>query len=369
MFLSDPPENPEAAYLYQEDLDDGGYVMNLTRLWAWRPEVTEAFVALRALVTEGSTLSPREVAVIVVTATSALGDSYCSLVWGGKLAAAADPPAAAAVILGGEASSLTAREAALATRSSSTSAGSVELGALATLRVQRRAHVEFAAHVRGKHDRSYLEQLVERLGVVLDRPVRTLSKGNRQKIGVLLALMHRPELLILDEPTSGLDPLMQDEFARLMRETVAEGRTVFLSSHELDEVQRIVDRVAIIKQGRLLVTDTVEGLRQKAPRTIEFRFAGGVDPAVFAAIEGVRVLESEDGHIALSLHGDVAPLPLPPREQQPARLVARPSMTAPDASGCCRVCCHTRWQPSRNGQLRPGAALATGAPSGSNCIS
>ena len=139
-------------------------------------------------------------------------------------------------------------------------------------RLTGRRHVDFAARVRGMKDRTFLDQLVERFGVMLDRPVRTLSKGNRQKIGVVLALMHRPELLILDEPTSGLDPLMQEEFARVIRETVAEGRTVFLSSHELDEVQRVVDRVAIIKEGRLIVTDTVDGLRQAAPRTIEFRF-------------------------------------------------------------------------------------------------
>ena len=175
-------------------------------------------------------------------------------------------------------------------------------------RLTGRAHVEFAARVRGLRDRTLLDHLVERFGVVLDRPVRTLSKGNRQKIGVVLALMHRPELLILDEPTSGLDPLMQDEFARLMRETVAEGRTVFLSSHELDEVQRIVDRVAIIKEGRIIVTDTVEGLRRESPRTIEFRFARSVDPRTFAEIEGVRVLENEDGRIVLSLHGAVAPV-------------------------------------------------------------
>lgn len=175
-------------------------------------------------------------------------------------------------------------------------------------RLTGRQHVDFAARVRGMHDRSFLDHLVERFDVVLDRPVRTLSKGNRQKIGVVLALMHRPELLILDEPTSGLDPLMQDEFAQLMRETVSEGRTVFLSSHELDEVQRIVDRVAIIKDGRLVVTDTVDGLRRAAPRTIEFRFPGDVDPRIFAEIEGVRVLASDDGHIALSLRGAVAPV-------------------------------------------------------------
>ncbi len=82
--------------------------------------------------------------------------------------------------------------------------------------------------------------------MVADRPVRELSKGNRQKIGLVLAFMHRPELLILDEPTSGLDPLMQREFEALLRETAAEGRTVFLSSHDLDEVQRTADRIAII---------------------------------------------------------------------------------------------------------------------------
>ena len=86
-----------------------------------------------------------------------------------------------------------------------------------------------------------------------------MSKGNRQKIGLVQAFMHRPDLLVLvlDEQTSGLDPLLQDEFQNLIRETVADGRTVFLSSHELDEVQRLVDRLAIIKDGSIVVTDTV----------------------------------------------------------------------------------------------------------------
>ena len=94
----------------------------------------------------------------------------------------------------------------------------------------------------------------------------------------MLAFMHRPELLILDEPTSGLDPLMQNEFERLVREIVAEGRTVFLSSHELDEVQRLADRVAIIRSGRLVTTDTVDHLRQSAPRKVEARFRPGRRP-------------------------------------------------------------------------------------------
>src|SRR5664279_5142849 len=135
--------------------------------------------------------------------------------------------------------------------------------------------------------------------------------------------MHRPELLVFDEPTSGLDPLMQDEFAQIIRETVAEGRTVFLSSHELDEVQRVVDRIAIIKEGRLIVTDTVDGLRQAAPRTIEFRFPRPVDPRVFAAIDGIRVVSSEDAHITLSWRGAVAPVMRAAAELDPIDAIAR----------------------------------------------
>lgn len=190
-------------------------------------------------------------------------------------------------------------------------------------RLTGRQHVDFVARARGMHDRTFLDQLVERFAVVMDRPARTLSKGNRQKIGAVLALMHRPELLILDEPTSGLDPLMQDEFARLMRETVAEGRTVFLSSHELDEVQRVVDRVAIIKEGQLIVTDTVDGLRRAAPRTIEFRFAGSIDPHVFEVIAGVSVLDCSDGRIVLSLRGAVAPVLRVAAALDPVDIMAR----------------------------------------------
>ncbi|PZS13375.1 MAG: ABC transporter ATP-binding protein [Pseudonocardiales bacterium] len=170
-----------------------------------------------------------------------------------------------------------------------------------------RQHLDFAARVRGEVDHAYRDRLVDRFSAELDRPVRTLSKGNRQKIGLVLAFMHRPDLLILDEPTAGLDPLLQEEFARLVRETVAEGRTVFLSSHELDEVQRVVDRLAIIKDGKIVVTDTVEGLRRAAPRTVEFTFAHPIDPAAFAELDGVHVLSSADGRVRLALTGPAGP--------------------------------------------------------------
>ena len=89
-----------------------------------------------------------------------------------------------------------------------------------------------------------MEALAERLDLELDRPIRALSRGNRQKVGLVQAFMHRPDLLVLDEPTAGLDPLVQQTFYELVREVTAEGRTVFLSSHVLSEVQHVADRVA-----------------------------------------------------------------------------------------------------------------------------
>jgi ABC-2 type transport system ATP-binding protein len=192
-------------------------------------------------------------------------------------------------------------------------------------RLTGRQHVDRFARARRLENLSYRDKLVERFSVELDRPVRTLSKGNRQKIGLVLAFMHQPDLLILDEPTSGLDPLLQDEFQTLIRETVAEGRTVFLSSHELDEVQRLVDRVAIIKNGRLVVTDTVDGLRQAAPRTIEFRFAVNADPTRFEGLDGVHVVRCAEGRLTLSVTGPIAPLLRMAAELNPLEVTARPA--------------------------------------------
>ena len=164
------------------------------------------------------------------------------------------------------------------------------------------------AGVRRYVDRGYCDELIDRFKIELDRPVRNLSKGNTQKIGLLLAFAHRPELLILDEPTSGLDPLMRDEFARLVRETIRDGRTVFLSSHDLDEVQRLADRVAIIRDGRIVVTESVAHLRSSAPKTVEFHFAQPIDPACFNDLDGVRVLSIDTTAVRLSIIGPIVPL-------------------------------------------------------------
>ena len=191
-------------------------------------------------------------------------------------------------------------------------------------RLTGRQHLERLGRLRGMTDTRYRDQLAQRFGAELDRPVRALSKGNRQKIGLVLAFMHRPELLVLDEPTLGLDPLLQDEFIRLVRETVADGRTVFLSSHDLDEVQRLVDRLSIIKDGRIVVTDTVEGLRRNAPRTIELRFATAAPPDAFAGLAGVHLLHSADGRAVLSVVGPIAPLLRAAAALDPVDITARP---------------------------------------------
>jgi ABC-2 type transport system ATP-binding protein len=190
-------------------------------------------------------------------------------------------------------------------------------------RLSGRQHLDWFARARGECDPALAGQLCKRFRVVLDRPARELSKGNRQKVGLVLAFMHRPELLILDEPTSGLDPLMQDEFERLVRETVAEGRTVFLSSHELDEVQRLADRVAIIRSGRLVASDTVASLRESTPLRVEVRFREPVDPAPFGRLEGVSVTARDGDRLVLQVAGSLAPVLQAIAERDPLDVLSR----------------------------------------------
>jgi ABC-2 type transport system ATP-binding protein len=191
-------------------------------------------------------------------------------------------------------------------------------------RLTGRQHIAWFARARGMDAGPAARQLVDRFQVVTDRPVRELSKGNRQKIGLVLAFLHRPELLVLDEPTSGLDPLMQHEFESLLRETAAEGRTVFLSSHELDEVQRIADRIAIIKQGRLVAEDTVDGLRRAAPQKMQVRFPRSVDPAELSAVNGVTVTASDGPRVTLEVAGEIAPVLKVIASHDPVDLISRP---------------------------------------------
>jgi ABC-2 type transport system ATP-binding protein len=169
--------------------------------------------------------------------------------------------------------------------------------------------LRYFANLRGGVDWTYVDQLAERFGAMLDKKVGELSSGNRQKIGLIQAFMNRPELLIMDEPSSGLDPLVQQEFQHLMREVAAEGRTVFLSSHTLSEVQRAADRIGIIRSGKLIAVEAVASLRSKALRHVVLHLETPADgQATFESVPGVRDVRIEGRVVSLSLDGPIAPL-------------------------------------------------------------
>jgi ABC-2 type transport system ATP-binding protein len=153
--------------------------------------------------------------------------------------------------------------------------------------------LRYFAYLRGGVDWGYVKSLVQRFDLDLSKPIKTYSHGNRQKLGIIQALMHKPKLLILDEPTLGLDPLMQQEFYRVMEEVKGEGRTVFISSHILPEVEKICDRVGIIKEGHLIVVENVQSLKAKAMRRAEVVFAEEVNREEFASLPGVNDLQIE----------------------------------------------------------------------------
>jgi ABC-2 type transport system ATP-binding protein len=168
--------------------------------------------------------------------------------------------------------------------------------------------LEYFANLRGGVDRQYQQDLMARLDVDPTRKFREYSKGNKQKIGLIIALQHRPELLLLDEPTSGLDPLMQQEFYGVIRDAKAEGRTVFLSSHILSEVERTCDRVAIVRQGRLARVDKTTALRDLAHHTVELVFTDHVPVEAFRQLPGVSNVVAEDHILRMRVAGSMTPV-------------------------------------------------------------
>lgn len=161
----------------------------------------------------------------------------------------------------------------------------------------------YLGNLRGGVTPARIDELAERLDLDLTRKIKTLSRGNRQKVGVVQAFMHDPELLVLDEPTSSLDPFLQQEFAAMARQATAEGRTVFMSSHVMSEVQRIADRVGIIREGKLVTVEGIDELRKRAMRRIEILFDAPVAVEEFAGIEGVSEVVVDGPLLRCRLHG------------------------------------------------------------------
>jgi ABC-2 type transport system ATP-binding protein len=157
-------------------------------------------------------------------------------------------------------------------------------------------------NLSGGVDVSYRDELLERLDLDPSRRIRTLSKGNRQKVALVAALMHRPDVLLLDEPTAGLDPLKEAEFQQIVREAAARGQTVFLSSHILDEVEDVCTRVAILRSGRLVEVSTLDTLRHKDVTVFDVVFDGPVPS--FASVAGVVAEQPIDGGLRLSVAGN-----------------------------------------------------------------
>jgi ABC-2 type transport system ATP-binding protein len=168
--------------------------------------------------------------------------------------------------------------------------------------------IEYLGHLRGGVDQAYLRSLVERLGFDPSKRFREYSHGNKQKLGLVQAFMHKPRLLILDEPTSGLDPLNQQEFYTMVAEVRAGGRTVFLSSHILPEVEHTCDRVAIIREGRLVRIDHVSSLKDIRQHDVEISFAGPASVDWFKHVAGVvKVAQGGDERtLQLNVQGTLA---------------------------------------------------------------
>jgi ABC-2 type transport system ATP-binding protein len=169
------------------------------------------------------------------------------------------------------------------------------------------AALRFFNNLRGgRADPAFIRQLAERLGLDLATPIKNLSKGNKQKVGVVQALMHRPELLLLDEPTSGLDPLGQQEVQRLLAEARAAGATIFFSSHVLSEVQDVAERVAIIRRGVVVEVAETSALLHRGLRRVRVRFREPVEASALAGVPGIKTA-APDGPLGvlLTLSGDM----------------------------------------------------------------
>ena len=166
-------------------------------------------------------------------------------------------------------------------------------------------YLTYLANLRGGLDERSVRQLADRLDLDLTVRIRALSHGNKQKLGLVQAFMHEPDVLILDEPTQGLDPLVQQTFHGLLAESRRAGRTVFLSSHVMPEVERLCDRVGIVREGRLVAVEDIAELKAKEFRTVEVRIAGPTPDAELTAVPGVRDVRSDGEVVRFTVVGEM----------------------------------------------------------------
>lgn len=172
-------------------------------------------------------------------------------------------------------------------------------------RMTGREVVRHVARLRGHEDLAHADELARALQADMDRPLRHLSRGNLQKVGLIQAMFHRPRLLLLDEPTGGLDPLMRETFLDLVAAARTDGATVFLSSHNLEEVHRVCERVGIIRDARLVAVEEIGDLIRRALRRVRIVGAAPLDPAPFAALDGAQDVHGDGTTLTLRFAGDV----------------------------------------------------------------
>lgn len=173
-----------------------------------------------------------------------------------------------------------------------------------------RQFLDYMTDLQPATSKKYVDELASRLKADLNKKLGELSKGNRQKIGIVQAFMHQPQVLILDEPTSGLDPLMQEVFYELVKESKQRGATIFTSSHILSEVQKICDRVGIIREGKLVSERTIADMASEAAQTFDITFASKPPVAELKKIKGAKITgqESKSSSVTVHIHGSLTPL-------------------------------------------------------------
>lgn len=169
-------------------------------------------------------------------------------------------------------------------------------------------YLDYLSELQPLKTKGYEKQLAKRLQAQLDKPLGELSRGNRQKIGLIQAMMHEPKVLILDEPTSGFDPLIQEEFYKLIKEAKQKDTVVFASSHILSEVQKMCDRVGIIREGKLIVERSIAEMASEAAQTFDITFVGKVPLSDLKKIKGVKLISHNKQNVAIHIHGHLAPL-------------------------------------------------------------